>query len=141
MNNLESRLQTAKGQLATFSQELETRQPGHPCGGQNPKRRGQAGSRGREALLRGEHPERAVTAPLLAAGGAAIVMASDYSGLVWDASTGMWTELTTNNAEAAAEAADYLTSTARKWGRAWHRPLPTNTAWCMKMDAGWCKDR
>lgn len=39
-----------------------------------------------------------------------------YSGLVWDASTGMWTELNTNNAEAAAEAADYLNQYGAEMG-------------------------
>lgn len=37
-------------------------------------------------------------------------------GLVWDASTGMWTELNTNNAEAAAEAADYLNQYGAEMG-------------------------
>lgn len=39
-----------------------------------------------------------------------------YSGLVWDASTGMWTELNTNNAESAAEAADYLNQYGAEMG-------------------------
>lgn len=37
-------------------------------------------------------------------------------GLVWDASTGMWTELNTNNAESAAEAADYLNQYGAEMG-------------------------
>lgn len=117
VNNLESRLQTAKGQLATFSQELENTGNRATLAGDKIQSAGdKLEAVGGKLSSAGNTLSAAVTAPLLAAGGAAIVMASDYSGLVWDASTGMWTELTTNNAEAAAEAADYLNQYGAEMG-------------------------
>lgn len=109
VNNLESRLQTAKGQLATFSQELENTGNRATLAGDKIQSAGdKLEAVGGKLSSAGNTLTAAVTAPLLAAGGAAIVMTSDYSGLVWDASTGMWTQLSDDTAQAAQEMADLM---------------------------------
>lgn len=79
VNNLESRLQTAKGQLATFSQELENTGNRATLAGDKIQSAGdKLEAVGGKLSSAGNTLTAAVTAPLLAAGGAAIVMASDY---------------------------------------------------------------
>lgn len=79
VNNLESRLQTAKGQLATFSQELENTGNRATLAGDKIQSAGdKLEAVGGKLSSAGNTLSAAVTAPLLAAGGAAIVMASDY---------------------------------------------------------------
>lgn len=79
VNNLESRLQTAKGQLATFSQELENTGNRATLAGDKIQSAGdKLEAIGGKLSSAGNTLSAAVTAPLLAAGGAAIVMASDY---------------------------------------------------------------
>lgn len=79
VNNLESSIQTAKGQLATFAQELENTGNRATIAGDKLKAAGdKISSVGSGLSSAGNALTVGITAPLLAAGGAALNMASDY---------------------------------------------------------------